>query len=121
MCEKCSKTYIEGYVEGLNLDKSSDFTKAIEEMSKFTSSLCCKIEKLERKLDILQANVCNLECCLDSDCCSKSCCCCDESSCSCPDTCSCKIKCKNCGTINHVPSCCECNSSLNNDPSCCCK
>ena len=124
MCEKCHKTYVEGFIQGLNLDQSSDFTKAINEIANYTSSLSCKIEKLERKLDILQANMCNLECCLDSNCCSSNCCsdnccCCDESSCLCPDTCSCKVKCKCCGTVNHVSG--HCNCGCNDDLLDCCK
>jgi len=114
MCEKCDKTYIDGFLKGLNLDQSSDFTKAITELASYNSYLCCKISKLERKLDILQS-------CLDCDCCDSSsscCCCCDESSCECPDSCSCKVKCSKCGTLNHVSKCCGCGDSCKCD---CCK
>jgi len=127
MCEKCCKSYVEGYINGLNLDSSSDFTKAINEISKYQSFLCCKIDKLEKKVDTLKTKLCCLEGCADCCCCSDSCCCCDESSCSCPDSCSCKVKCSNCGTINHVSkSCCDdgCNCCCKSDESgssCCCQ
>ena len=109
MCEQCEQTYINGFLKGLNLDPSSDFTKAINELASYNSSLYCKISKLERKLDILQANLCHLENDLDCNCCGSDCsCCCDESSCECPDSCSCKVKCSKCGTVNHVSKCCGC-------------
>ena len=51
MCDECAKSYVEGYIKGLNLDSSSDFTNAINEISKYQSFLFCKITKLENKLE----------------------------------------------------------------------
>ena len=98
MCNKCA-SYLEGFMEGLNMDPNSDCTKAFKEVSKCISSMSDEISFLKRQLEIADDRINDLEDAIDyingnDGCCD--CCSCEDGKCDCSecdDKCPCDGKC----------------------------